>query len=107
MQEIIDSIIAAEREAKLRLSEASKNSDAIKAKADADAGALVSRAREEAAAELRRRTDAARRNAEEKYLEARRALEHKAESLYASLGTLVPGMAADAARLAMKTELEP
>ncbi len=107
MQEIIDSIIAAEREAKLRLSEASKNSEAIKAKADADAGAMISRAREEAAAESKRRTDAARRKAEEEYLEARKALERKAESLYASLEPHVPGLAARAAFLAMKTELEP
>lgn len=106
MQEIIDSIITAEREAKSRLSEAAKNADAVKAKADADAAAMVSRAREEAAAELKRHVDAARLRTEETYLESRKALERKAEALYTSLEPLVPGLAETAARLALTTELE-
>lgn len=107
MQEIIDSIIAAEREAKNRLAEVAKSADAVKARADADAAAMIARASEEAAAELKRHADAARLRAEKACLESRKALERRAEALYASMEPLVPGLAKKAARLASTTELEP
>ncbi len=106
MQEVIDSIIAAEQEARNRILEASKNSEAVKAKADADSSALISRARENSAAELKRRVDAARRLAEKEYLEFRNAAERKAEALYSSLESRMPELAENTARAAMTTELE-
>ncbi len=106
MQEVVDSIIAAEREARNRISEAAKRADAVRAKADADSSALISQAKESAAAELRRRVDSARSHAEEEYLEARKKAERKADALYASMESLVAELAKKAARLAMKTELE-
>jgi vacuolar-type H+-ATPase subunit H len=106
MQEVVDSIIAAEQEARNRLLEASKKAEAIKAKADADSSALISQAKEKAADELKRRVDAARRQAEEDYLEARNEAERKAETLYVSLELVITELAKSAAHLAMTTELE-
>jgi vacuolar-type H+-ATPase subunit H len=106
MQEVVDSIIAAEQEARNRISEAAKQADAVRAKSDADSSAMISQAKERAAAELKRRVDAARRHAEEEYLEARKKAERKADALYASMEPLVAELAKKAARLAMKTELE-
>ncbi|MDD3981013.1 MAG: hypothetical protein RBT72_07195 [Spirochaetia bacterium] len=106
MQEVFDSIISAEQEARNRLSEASKNAEAAKAKADADSSALIFQAKEKAAIELKHRVDAARHQTEEEYLEARKAAEHKAEALYESLEPLVVELAKKAAYLAMTTELE-
>jgi len=106
MQEVVDSIIAAEQEARNRISEAAKQAETVRAKADADSSALISQAKERAAAELKRRVDAARRHAEEEYLEARKKAERTADALYASMEPLVAELAKKAARLAMTTELE-
>lgn len=106
MQEVVDSIIAAEQEARNRLSEASKNAEAVKVKAEADSSALISQAKEKAGAELKRRVELARRRAEGEYLESRQRVEREAEALYASLEPLVVELAKKAARAAMTTELE-
>ncbi|MDX9826348.1 MAG: hypothetical protein RBT73_01260 [Spirochaetia bacterium] len=106
MQEVIDSIIIAEQEARNRLSTTSKNAEAVKAKADADSSVLITKAREKAADELKNRVNQARHRAEEEYLESRKAVERKAEALYASLEPLEARLAQKAALLAMTTELE-
>jgi len=106
MQEVVDSIIAAEQEARNRLSEASRNAETVKVKAEADSSALISQAKEKAGAELKRRVELARRRAEGEYLESRQTVEREAEALYASLEPLVVELAKKAARAAMTTELE-
>jgi len=106
MQEVVDSIIAAEQEARKRISEAAKQADLVRVKADADSSDLIFQAKESAAAELRRRVDSARSHAEVEYLEARKKAEKTADALYASMEPLVAELAEKAALLAMTTELE-
>lgn len=106
MQEVVDSIVATEQEARDLLSKALKNAETAKIQAEIDSRDLVNQAGKRTTVELRRRLDIARRRAEEEYRESHTLEEQKAETLYASLEPLVERLAKEAALTAMTTELE-
>ena len=107
MQEALESILQAEKAAKAQLEEATRRAAEIRAEADAGAEALLSEARESAAAETKRSIAEAHRLAESRLAAGRADLARKDKAFYDSLEPLVEGLAASAARLALRTELEP
>lgn len=106
MQEALESILQAEKAAKARQEEASSKAAEIRADADSRAEALISEARRSTAAETRRRIAEAHRLAEERLSEGRADLIRKDAAFYDSLEPLVGELAASAALISLRTELE-
>lgn len=106
MQNLLDTILDAERQAKSRVAEAARISDATKAKAEADAASIISKAKEEAAAEAKEIVDKARRQIQDLMDESRHAMEKDAKDLYLALDPQAHALAETVAGLAMATVLE-